>query len=116
VYLRASGTWWLNGSLQGSPALQQAYRGMGWLMAQALTNKCTLGLPVAPLLFCHITAPTQPLQVRHTSAAASVALPVVAHNHAPLLHGGCRVTVQWHPGITTTSGGSDCTVHPTCYP
>jgi hypothetical protein len=29
---------------------------MGWLMAQALTNRCTLGLPVAPLLFHLLTS------------------------------------------------------------
>lgn len=51
VYLKASGKWWLNGALQCSHTLQLAYWTMGWLMAQTLTNRCTLGLPVAPVLF-----------------------------------------------------------------
>jgi hypothetical protein len=57
VYLRGSGTWWLNSTHPTcSRELQQAYWCTGWLMAQTLTNRCTLGLPVAPLLF-HLLTP-----------------------------------------------------------
>jgi hypothetical protein len=65
VYLRGSGTWWLNSAVQTpSPELRQAYWAMGWLMAQAVTNRCTLGLPVAPLLFHLLLSPDDTLQVR----------------------------------------------------
>lgn len=69
VYLRGPGTWWLNSAIQTpSRELQQAYWTMGFLMAQAVTNRCTLGLPVAPLLFHLLLSPDDTPQVSGTWA------------------------------------------------
>lgn len=65
VYIKGSGTWWLNASLQCSPELQCAYWSAGWLMAQSITNRCTLGIPIAPLLFHLLMTPTEALQVHN---------------------------------------------------
>lgn len=68
VHLKSAGSWWLNSALSTSSVLQQAYFVLGWLTAQSLTNRCTLGLPIAPLLF-HLLlmpAPDTKFQVRWT--------------------------------------------------
>jgi hypothetical protein len=65
VYIKGSGTWWLNATLQCSPELQCAYWSAGWLMAQSITNRCTLGIPIAPLLFHLLVTPTEALQVHN---------------------------------------------------
>lgn len=51
VHLRGPGTWWLNSTLSCSAQLQAAYWAVGWLLGQALVNRCTVGLQLAPLLF-----------------------------------------------------------------
>ncbi|WIA11861.1 hypothetical protein OEZ85_011947 [Tetradesmus obliquus] len=51
VHLRGPGTWWLNSTLSCSAQLQAAYWAVGWLLGQALVNRCTMGLQLAPLLF-----------------------------------------------------------------
>lgn len=65
VYIKGSATWWLNATLQCSPELQCAYWSAGWLMAQSITNRCTLGIPVAPLLFHLLMTPAEALQVHN---------------------------------------------------
>jgi hypothetical protein len=51
VHLRGPGTWWLNTTLSCTKELQAAYWAVGWLLGQALVNRCTVGLQLAPLLF-----------------------------------------------------------------
>lgn len=73
LYLRGVGTWWLNTMLSCSLQLQAAYWAVGWLLAQALVNRCTVGLQLAPLLFHRLLLqPCNMLEVsatgnRHTS-------------------------------------------------
>lgn len=51
TYNRSAGAYWFNVALTASPRLRQLYRFFGWIMGQAMCNRCTLGVPLPELLF-----------------------------------------------------------------
>jgi hypothetical protein len=71
VHVRSRGRWWVNAALQSSPQLQQAFWALGWLLALALPNRCTLGIRLAPLLLRHLLLRPgqQPPKVRACAGA-----------------------------------------------
>lgn len=44
--------------LQPSQHLQAAYWAVGWILGQAMVNRATVGLQLAPLLFHRLLQPT----------------------------------------------------------
>lgn len=51
VYKRSAGEHWLNVMLQETPDNRCLLWTTGWLMAQAICNRSTLGIPLPKLLF-----------------------------------------------------------------
>ena len=102
VHLKGPGTWWLNASLQCSPDLQHAFWTAGWLVGQSITNRCTLGLPVAPLLFHLLMTPDPDWQVR--VLGAPVTGTAQAEWTMAVNKGGCSAALASSNGQQCCSG------------
>lgn len=56
AYVKESGVFWLRSGLVPSPALRSAFAFAGWLLAAAIVNRVSLGVPLAPALFKKLLA------------------------------------------------------------